>query len=185
MVLSSASTYAKSAALARDFSSDLAKNVILIKSNSHTFGFFNNHRRTIRFSNHVKAAIDSSSSDKPKYVKTLASNLFYPHQKLPPDGRSMFVEDEFCDPEEKFCKEHMHIYEEPCDSCGGVGTMSFRTKKGKKVIGSCVKCTGLGYTRTSTVRVWPDFENGSGKLTLQRPPEDAERRAKLEKKQKK
>mmetsp|Transcript_8358 Transcript_8358/g.17259 ORF Transcript_8358/g.17259 Transcript_8358/m.17259 type:complete len:178 (-) Transcript_8358:1759-2292(-) len=117
----------------------------------------------------------------------LPSSLLYPVSGvLPPEGRTVQVEDEFCNPQMKFCKTVVHTWEDACDTCGGDGNVRtyISGKKRRTVLSTCLKCSGLGYLRHSSSRVEPDtshLNNGSGQLTLLRPKEDLEKRKKVEK----
>lgn len=126
----------------------------------------------------------SAASKKNDYP--LPSNLLFPSAgELPPDGKTIQLSDEYCNPAIKFCRTVVHTWEDQCDACGGDGNIRtvISGRKGRTYMSTCIKCSGLGFLRHSSSRVEPDFShlnNGSGQFTLLRPKDDPEKRKRAE-----
>ena len=103
--------------------------------------------------------------------------------------------DERCNPMEQRCQTPMHVWEASCAACGGLGASRPRARfagggrgrgRGRgtphAAYTTCAVCTGVGYVRHTSSRVWPDLRGGGASAssssstaaltsaTLGRPP---------------
>ncbi|GAB4813208.1 hypothetical protein N2152v2_000254 [Parachlorella kessleri] len=114
-------------------------------------------------------------SDDPLYLQNgkphIASSLFRPFEKLPPDGKTLTPEDEGCDPEKALCKTKIHVWETKCRACFGSGVVVMSGRRGRRTKCICLQCTGLGYVRHTSSNVEPvqDAEDNEAYYTLARP----------------
>ena len=103
--------------------------------------------------------------------------------------------DERCNPMEQRCQTPIHVWEASCAACGGLGASRPRARfagggrgrgRGRgtphAAYTTCAVCTGVGYVRHTSSRVWPDLRGGGASAssssstaaltsaTLGRPP---------------
>jgi len=81
---------------------------------------------------------------------------------LPPVGRTLTKPEEACDPGERFCKTPLHVWEEKCRVCYGTGiarSSSSRGRGGRRQMGTCMICHGIGYIRHVSSNEIPDIDN--------------------------
>lgn len=90
----------------------------------------------------------------------LPSSLYVPFERLPPEGRTVNLADETCDPEERRCKTPIYVWERKCKACYGTGMVSSRSRRGNRSSYPCLSCHGIGYVRRASSTVIPDPEEG-------------------------
>ena len=79
---------------------------------------------------------------------------------------------------EQRCQTHMHVWEASCAACGGLGVSRPRASfagggrgrgRGRgtphAAYTTCAVCTGVGYVRHTSSRVWPDVRSGGSAST--------------------
>lgn len=86
----------------------------------------------------------------------LQLSIFHPYKKLPPEGVTVPLEEEMCDPETETCKTPLHVYEARCVHCYGTGWSRLPSNGRRGHLATCVVCHGLGYVRRTTARFTPD-----------------------------
>eukprot|EP00271_Cylindrocystis_brebissonii_P001389 TRINITY_DN11656_c0_g2_i1.p1 TRINITY_DN11656_c0_g2~~TRINITY_DN11656_c0_g2_i1.p1 ORF type:complete len:277 (+),score=42.72 TRINITY_DN11656_c0_g2_i1:282-1112(+) len=70
-----------------------------------------------------------------------------------------------CDPEIVDCPDVVYQWTDKCERCRGTGLTDVRRKKGKSTIGTCLMCSGLGYSQRFTIRDdIPLMGDGNSKL---------------------
>lgn len=67
--------------------------------------------------------------------------------ELPADGDTLTPNELCCDPASSLCKTPLHVWETKCHRCGGSGVVNTTGRKGRRGLGTCMACSGLGFVR--------------------------------------
>lgn len=97
----------------------------------------------------------------------LPLSLFHPYKGVPPEGTTLPLDEERCDPEEELCRTPLHVYEARCTACSGTGWARAPTNGRRGQLSVCMVCHGLAYVRRTTSRFCPDDPDKH--LTIARP----------------
>ncbi|PRW33603.1 heme oxygenase isoform B [Chlorella sorokiniana] len=118
---------------------------------------------------------EPSSSGKPSSngKPHLPSSIYvaFPKDSLPPDGHTLTLKEQKCNPETERCRTPIHVWESRCRACDGTGIARWVTSRQRHhVMSVCVLCSGLGYVRHTSTHSVPHVNGCGPHTTIGRPP---------------
>ena len=92
-------------------------------------------------------------------------SLFTKVANLPPHGKNITAEDERRQKESLFEFSPLYVWEAKCKACAGCGTVRTFVQRGRRTLGVCLKCEGVGFVR----HISNTMDEDAPDFTLARP----------------